>query len=146
MRFRVSTVAGALALAGLVACQSSVGPEAGWRRALGFIDAAASMPPLRLPASARAGEPAVLTVTTFGSSSCTRPNGVEVRVSALTADLTAYDWVPADPNTVCTRDLHHFPREVTVRFAAPGEATIRLHGRGAGAAPAVVEGRLRVEP
>ncbi len=69
-------------------------------------------------------------VTTFGSSTCTRPNGATITVNGHTAEIVPYDSVPApDRNLVCTADLRAFPRTVTLRFRASGVWTVRLIGR-----------------
>jgi hypothetical protein len=41
----------------------------------------------------------------------------------FTAVVTTYGSTP------CTRDLRGFPREVVLRFAAPGDAVVRVVGR-----------------
>jgi hypothetical protein len=71
-------------------------------------------------------QPFTVTVTTFGSSTCTRPARVDVSINALVATLVAYD----DQRTCgdCTADLHSFPRAVEVRFAVTGQAIVRLTG------------------
>ncbi len=69
-------------------------------------------------------------VTTFGRSTCTRPNGATVTVTGHTTEIVPYDSVPAPDNQVaCTDDLHAFPRTVTLRFRASGVWTVRLIGR-----------------
>ncbi len=69
-------------------------------------------------------------VTTFGSSTCTRPNGATVTVTGHTAEIVPYDSVPApDSQMLCTDDLRAFPRTVTLRFRASGVWTVRLLGR-----------------
>ena len=84
---------------------------------------------LEMPANATAGVSFEITVTTVGSSSCTRADGASVAVSGLVADVTPWDLV-APVGAVCTDDLAPFPRRVTLRFSGAGTATIRLHGRG----------------
>ena len=130
----------------LTACSGATGLEPGSRRVVGVIDVGSqSLRALAAPDTVAAGAPFVVTVTTFGSSSCTRADGAEVEVRGLVAEVVPYDR-EATGARVCTDDLRPFPRDVTVRFSAPGQATVRALGRGLGGGAAVVEARVVVRP
>ena len=115
----------ALLLAG---CSPVTGP--GWTRVIGIVDVQISVRrALELPDTVVAGQAFTATVTTYGSSSCTRPDGAEVEVRGRIATITPYDRV-APPGSTCTGDLHAFPREVRLRFDGAGEAAVRVRSRG----------------
>jgi hypothetical protein len=110
-------------------CGGLFDPDDEWTREPGRLHPEISaIQMLQMPTQATAGVPFEITVTTRGSSSCTRPDGMTVSVSGLTADVTPWDQV-APQRTPCTDDLAAFPRTGTVRFDVAGSATIRLHGR-----------------
>ena len=77
--------------------------------------------------------PFKVTVTTRGSRSCTRPSGAEVQYrgepDGPVAEVTPYDEYREGEGVVCTADLNPFPRTVTHRFEAPGNASVRVRGR-----------------
>jgi hypothetical protein len=130
----------------LAACGGGTVFEPGSRRVVGVIDVGgAGREALAAPDTVAAGAPFAVTVTTFGSSSCTRPDGAELEVRGLVAELVPYDR-EATGTRACTDDLRPFPRTVTVRFSAPGQATVRALGRGLGGGAAVVEARVVVRP
>lgn len=134
-----------LALAVLVAagCPALIGPD--WRAEVGTIRLGGPqpVPALVVRDTVDAGEAFTARVATFGSTGCIRPAGAEVEAEGNTAEITPYDMV-APEGTVCTRDLRAFPREVTLKFDAPGEAIIRVRGRGPGGAMVQVEERVVV--
>jgi hypothetical protein len=112
-------------------------PPLEWARVIGFVDSGGlSNGPLRVPETVTAGSSFTVTVSTYGSS-CIRPAGIEVQVVGSSADLTPYDSVPAS-GPPCLPDWMAFPRDVEIRFATPGGALVRLHGRG-------FPGDLRIE-
>jgi len=116
-------------LVGLLAgCSDRLGPD-DWARRPGRLYPEISVTQmLQMPAQATAGVPFEITVTTRGSGSCTRADGMTVSVSGMVADVTPWDRV-APEGTMCTDDLAAFPRTATVRFDDPGTGAIRLHGR-----------------
>jgi hypothetical protein len=129
-----------LALA--AACSGLADP--GSRRVPGLIDTGGGDDrALAVPDTVAAGAP--FTVTTFGSSSCTRPDGAELEVRGLVAEVVPYDR-DATGAQVCTDDLRAYPRAVTVRFAGPGQAVVRVRGRDLRGRPAVVEASVVVRP
>lgn len=80
-----------------------------------------------VPHTVRAGVPFEVQVTTYGSGSCTRPDGAAVRVAGLVAEVTPYDREPK--RGACTDDIKAYPRPAAVRFDAPGPAVVRVIGR-----------------
>lgn len=97
-------------------------------------------PPITLPATVKRGVSFDATVTTYGSSSCTRADGAEVQVRGLIAEVTPYDLT--NRRGICTADLRAFPRTVSLRFDEAGEATVRVNGRSG----ARHEARITVQP
>jgi hypothetical protein len=86
-------------------------------------------PPAQAPDAVRVGEHFTVTVVSYGSSSCTRPDGAEVRVNGLTAVITPYDEQAIGKGRVCTDDLRPYPRDVSLSFEEAGQALIRVIGR-----------------
>ncbi|MEW5931336.1 MAG: hypothetical protein AB1941_28045 [Gemmatimonadota bacterium] len=133
------------ALLALAACGGGLS-DPGSRRVPGVIDTGGGGDrALAVPDTVAAGAPFTVAVTTFGSSSCTRPDGAELEVRGLVAEVVPYDREAAGAR-VCTDDLAPFPRDVTVRFASPGRATVRVRGRDLRGRPAVVEAGVVVRP
>lgn len=121
-------------------------PAAGWRLLPGRIDVArSSVQAIASPPSVRAGETFTVTINTYGSSSCTRPNGHRLRVSGRTADITALDWEAPD-DTPCTRDLRYFPHQIPLRFERAGDATLRVRARDPRGDEATYDVVVRVNP
>ena len=133
-------------LAGSAACRSPAGSD--WERRVGTLPLAlSSMQSVMVASPIRAGVPFAVTITTVGSSSCTREDGVEVERSPGRVVLTPYDWV-APSGSTCTRDLQPFPRTVQVTLPQPGEYTLRVEGApfGDGDVESSVELLVVVEP
>ena len=130
----------------LSACSASTSTDAdGWARVVGTImPEMSSVQMLQLPPTVTAGVPFNITVSTLGSSSCTRTAGMDASISGLTLDVTPYDSVPTTP-IPCTRDLRAFPRSITHTFNTAGTATIRVHGRQADR-PIIFEAQVTVRP
>jgi len=97
---------------------------------------------LQVPNKITAGQDAAFTITTLGSG-CMIPDGAEIRVSGLTADIEPHDRLPAGPCEMVERRL---PRVVTLHFASPGIATIRVKGIDLVGQPVVVETHVVVDP
>src|SRR5688572_25596443 len=110
------------------ACAPVTNPD-GWRRVVGNVNPAlSSIQMVNLPTEAAVNVPFTVTVTTLGSSSCTRADGTDVATNGLTATITPYDRV-APPDAPCTRDLRGFPHPVQLRFTTAGSARIIVIGR-----------------
>lgn len=113
-----------------------------WRRELGVLDTEGRLQgSLNAPAEVTRGVPFDVVVTTYNSSSCTRPAGAETDVDGLFATVRPYDRVSTGTRP-CTDDLHAFPRTVQLRFDAAGVATIRVLGRNG----AQVQQQVTVRP
>ncbi len=132
MRAFLQSLAPVLALGVAVACgQGSAPVEVGsWSRAVGFIDSGGiATTPLAVPDTVQARVPFAVTVSTFGSTGCIRPDLSQVQVAGLVADITPYDsvWSNTPP---CPPGWQSYPRAVELRFDSAGVARIQLHGRG----------------
>jgi hypothetical protein len=112
-------------LAGILACSDPNDT----RRVIGLIDAGGEpASTVDLPNDAVRGQPLEVTVYTFGSSSCTTPDGAGLEVEGLVARITPYDLVPANTSVACTADMARFAHPVTLRFYREGVATLRIVG------------------
>jgi hypothetical protein len=99
-------------------------------RVVGIIDADPSIPTIVAPDTVQAGVRFAATVNTFGSSSCTTPDGVDLTLEAATAHVTPYDRVLVNPDDgACSADMAPQPHPVDLLFTAPGEASIVVEGR-----------------
>jgi len=121
-----------LALGAAAACGQGLAPVNGgsWSRAVGFIDSGGiATTPLAVPDTVQARSPFVVTVSTFGSTGCIRPDRSQVQVAGSVADITPYDsvWSNTPP---CPPGWQGYPRAVELRFDSAGVARIQLHGRG----------------
>src|SRR5262245_37669849 len=134
-----------LALTTLAACSTPADPD-DWERVVGWANPLmSSIQAIELPAQVVANQPFNVTIRTLGSSSCTRADGAEAAVDRSVALVTPYDRV-APPNTGCTRDMRAFPRTVSVTFASPGPATIRLNTRTPEGVTSSFEWNIDVRP
>ena len=142
VRLRATILTAALVV---TACTSGTEPDAdGWRRVIGQIEPQlSSIQAIRFPVEVIAGEPFTVTVTTLGSSSCTRPDGATLNPGTSLAVITPYDRI-APEGTPCTRDLRGFPRDVAVTLSRAGQATIRIVARGFDNAPLTYEAVVTV--
>ena len=106
----------------------STGPET--ERVVGLIDADVDILTIVTPDTVQAGVSFAATVNTFGSSSCTTPDGVDLTLEAATARVIPYDRVLVDlDDGACTADMAAHPHPVDLLFAAPGQASIVVEGR-----------------
>lgn len=121
------------------ACDGLVGP--GWRRQPGNISETAAT--LQIPASVQRGVAFNATVTTIGSSSCTREDGAEVNVTGLLAEIVPYDR-KATGAVACTTDMASFPRTVRLRFDQAGDAVVRVNGHSIGIRASTYEAHVTV--
>ena len=127
---KLVSATGLLAIsAAVLQCTLLTGPE--WLLVRGYIEAETLGEVLVLPDTVQVDTLVKAVITTFGSSTCTRPNGATITVTGHTTEIVPYDFVPApDSQVTCTDDLRAFPRTVTLRFRASGVWTVRLTGRG----------------
>lgn len=115
-----------LLLLGALACPAVTGVS--YHRVIGFVSADREYKSLEVPDSVTAGIPFTVTVATYGSS-CLRPDGAEVSVVGMVAEIIAYDREPRG-DIACPDDWRAFPRAVTVVLPTPGAGVVRLQGRG----------------
>ena len=78
------------------------------------------------PDTVAVGVPFVVSVTTFGSVSCTRPSATLASIGPAFADLSMWDLQRGD---CTTDDVTAFPRDISLKFSGVGVATIRVRGR-----------------
>ena len=81
------------------------------------------------PDTVTAGRPFAAIVFTYGSSSCTTPDGADVSISGLTAEVVPYDRIPTG-SVPCTADFAQRPHAVTLRFDTVGTAALTVRGEG----------------
>ena len=81
------------------------------------------------PDEVEAGVPFEATITTVGLSICWRADGAETKVNGSLAVVVPYDFSPESQDVACGGALINLPRTVTITFAAPGEAVLRVNGR-----------------
>jgi hypothetical protein len=114
-------------LAGLAGC-SILGPDN--RRVIGTIDASGTgIPTIVAPDTVQVGSSFTATIHTFGSSSCTTPDGVALTLTPSEARVTPYDLVPADNGIACTADYAPHSHQVELSFTSAGPATIVALGQ-----------------
>ena len=121
----VHVVALGLAAIALGGCAGATAPAA--PRVVGVIAVNGPPRPLAVPDTVRVGVPFEVEVVTYGSGSCTRPDGATVRVTGSVAEVTPYDRHTVQ--YACTDDLRAYPRQVALRFEAAGAAVVRVRGR-----------------
>jgi hypothetical protein len=115
------------ALSATLACGAT---EPSDQRVVGVILAGSGMASvINAPDTVRARERFVAVINTFGSSSCTTPDGVDLQQAASEVVVIPYDRVPADSAASCTRDMAPRAHPVQVRFTDPGLGRIVVHGR-----------------
>jgi PPE-repeat protein len=129
-------------------CSIITGPDT--RRVIGTIDASGTgIPTIVAPDTVQAGSSFTATIHSFGSSSCTTPDGVALTLLPSEARVTPYDLVPADGPIACTADFAPRPHPVELRFTSTGPATIValgqvFHQNGQGLTPGTVTKQLVV--
>lgn len=119
--------------------------EPGWSRRLGLVvEDLPHFSSLIAPDAVTRGTPFQITASTFGSSSCTQPDGYEVDALPSAAEVRLYDRL-APSGTACTADFGSFPRTLTLQFDQAGTAEIRVIGRGDGNEIRIVRKTIVVE-
>jgi hypothetical protein len=109
---------------------SDQGTGGSWNRAIGFIDSGGiATRPILAPRSVQAGSVFRVTVSTFGSTGCIRPDESQVQLTGSVVDITPYDSVWSN-DPPCLPGWQAYPRSLELRFDQVGSALIRLHGRG----------------
>ena len=116
---------GAVALA--TSCFASTDSETG--RVVGIIDTGSRVPTIEAPDTVRAGIPFGAVGNTFGSSTCTMPDGVNVTLGPAEARVVPYDQVSTGGDDfACTADLAPRPHPVRLHFTQAGAARIVAAG------------------
>jgi hypothetical protein len=135
-----------VALASLLGCsRDPLGSAANFERLHGVVSTGlrAGEQLIGAPDTVTAGVPFTVVVTSFGSSSCTRPDGATLSVDGAVANITVWDRVQVSGG--CTDDLRAFPRDVTVQFSGAGTARIRVTGRPLALPPAGADSLIVLE-
>jgi hypothetical protein len=127
---RLMTVSKSKALAAaaflaVTACSNPFGPQS--ERVIGQISSDYGSV-IESPDTVSVATSFMVTVNSFGSSSCTEPDGVDLMSSRLLAIVTPYDIVQT--NTMCTMDEAPQPHVVRLQFNRVGEAIILARGYG----------------
>jgi len=114
-------------------------------REIGHIDVSLDphRPVIIAPDSVGLATPFIVVVNTFGSSSCTTPDGVALVAAPRLARIVPYDKIQRQG--ACTADYASRPHQVTVQFTDTGAAIVRAVGR-VGAALDSVERVVVVTP
>jgi len=99
---------------------------------------------LQAPEAVRVGEEFIVTVTTLTGGRIV-PNGAEVRVHELAAEITPYDRILTGTGWYVDRQVLS-PHEVRLQFNSPGLATIRVIGVNQTGERAIVESQIVVHP
>ena len=123
-------------------------PQRGTKRVIGLvpIDKFPDLIVIEVPPEVHANQPFTVTVTTYGSSSCTTVDGADVQVTDVVVEITPYDRQPIGDNVVCTADLASHPREVVVTLSTLGHTTIRVVGQNFDGESIVEENIVTVIP
>lgn len=127
----IRPIAAAALAAALAACTGSPSAEDPEERRLGILRLYQTDPPgaLLAPDTVRAGTDFQVTATTLGGG-CERAGETEAQVSGGVATITPFDYTEIGVD--CPDILRHLPHTATLRFAAPGEAVVRVQGRRVG--------------
>ena len=124
---------------GLLGCSDSTGPGPSTgpdpARFIGVIQPGLRVTVILAPDTVSVSTPFEVTVNSYGSSTCTIPDGVELILTENSALITPYDRLPAG-QAVCTGDIAPRPHPVELQFTVAGIASIevigyRLTGEGA---------------
>jgi hypothetical protein len=108
-------------------CFASTDSETG--RVVGIISSRSRVFTIEAPDTVRAGVAFGAVVNTFGSSTCTMPDGVELMLGPAEARVVPYDLetTPGE-GFACTADLAARPHPVELRFTEAGLARIVAAG------------------
>lgn len=99
-----------------------------------------------LPADAKVGTPATVTVEAYGASGCVRQGETEATVSGLVARIRPWRYEPQGDDIACTAIFQVFRHSATLTFATAGTATIRVEGVGPDDSPVIAERPLVIAP
>jgi hypothetical protein len=127
----------------LASCRAFTGLFDDSARVVGAFDQQSGARALTVPDSVRAGVDFVISASTFGSGSCTTPDGATSEVIGSVATVVLWDRVKT--RGACTDDLRPFARQLTLRFQASGPAIIRVQGRWFGRTAAGGDSTVMIE-
>lgn len=112
----------ALAALAAAACTSPFGST---ERRLAVIELGDGAPQVEAPATATAGTPFEVRITSYGGG-CIRAARTQVRLGASTATVEPYQII--EHGRACTADLRTDVNTATVRFDTPGTAKVVFRG------------------
>jgi hypothetical protein len=98
-------------------------------RVIGILSQSSNQAPVEVPEAVARGSDLRVTVTTWGTNTCWKEAGANVHVQGNVAEIVPYDLEPTDRRYACGDAMIDLPREVTLRFDAPGTAVVRVRGR-----------------
>lgn len=111
----------------MVGCSNVSDPKP--TRDIGFIAPDLEGTVILAPDTVLAGQSFQATINTFGSSSCTIPDGVDLFLADNAAIITPYDRGPGR-DVPCTGDWAPRPHPVELHFTVLGQAEIQVVGYG----------------
>lgn len=128
-----------IALLVVAGCRDATDPEK--QRVVGLVDLLATSPPAVVaPAEVAANQRFAITVHTWGSSDCTKPDGGDVRIEGDLVRIVPYDIIPIPGHTdVCQDDYVARPHLFGLTLDRPGPARLRVVGRRAARAESVLD-------
>jgi hypothetical protein len=110
---------------GMIGCSDSSGPTT--ERSIGVIQPGFPVEVILAPDTVAVSSRFGATVNTFGSSTCTIPDGIELILTENSAFVTPYDRRPTG-QAICTGDIAPRPHPVELQFTLAGVATIVVIG------------------
>ncbi|MDH5759540.1 MAG: hypothetical protein OEZ65_08115 [Gemmatimonadota bacterium] len=114
-----------LSMSSLTGCRNVFGPAE--ERVLGVIEFHADSVKVDVPDSAVASVAFQVAVTTYGGG-CVRQGDTEVAIQGLQARVTPWDIETVEKDWPCPDMLRFFVHVTSVRFDAPGDATVVFRG------------------
>ena len=121
----LTAVIGAVSVA--TSCFLSTDSETG--RVVGIISTGGpGQTVIEAPDTVRLGAAFGAIVNSFGSSSCTTPDGVKLTLEPSEARVIPFDRIPGSNEVPCTADIAPMPHPVELRFTELGTATIVAEG------------------
>jgi hypothetical protein len=92
------------------------------------------------PAEATVNQPFIVTVYTWGSSDCTKPDGVSLALVGEMVRIVPYDIIPIPGHTdVCRDDHAPHAHAFELTLSRAGSAVLRVVGRRASRAEATLD-------
>jgi hypothetical protein len=120
-------------------CHDATDPEK--QRVIGLVDLLGTSPPaIVVPAQIAANERFTVTVYTWGSSDCTKPDGGSVAVLGDLVRIVPYDIIPIPGHSdVCRDDYAAHPHVFPLTLTQAGPARVRVVGRRAARAESALD-------